>query len=187
MTPSNPRKAGKTAGTQPAASRDFVIDRVLDAPRDLVWQAFTDPERLKNWWGPKGFTVISSKMDLRPGGIYHYGLKSPTGAEMWGKFVFRKIVEKERMEFVISFSDRDGGTTRHPLHMQWPLEMLSSYTFEDEPGGKTRVTVRSAAWNATEAERKTFDDGHDSMRMGWGGTFEQLAAYLATAGKGGRS
>ncbi len=112
MTPGNPDMAKRP---------DFVISRVFDAPRDLVWKAFTDPDRMKQWWGPKGFTVIASKMDLRPGGTYHYGLRGPNGAAMWGKFVFREIVARERMMFVSSFSDEAGGTTRHPLHQSWPL------------------------------------------------------------------
>jgi uncharacterized protein YndB with AHSA1/START domain len=160
---------------------DFVISRVLDAPRELVWKAFTDGERMKQWWGPKGFTVVHSKMDLRVGGTYHYGMKAPDGTPMWGKFVFREIAVPERMVFVTSFSDEAGGTTRHPLHMSWPLEMLATFTFEELPGGKTRLTVRSAAYNASAEEQHTFDTNHDSMRMGWGGTLEQLEAYLARA------
>jgi uncharacterized protein YndB with AHSA1/START domain len=162
------------------SSKDFVISRVLDAPRDLVWKAFTDPERMKRWWGPKGFTVIASKMDLRVGGTYHYGLKAPDGSPMWGKFVFREIVPTERMVFVSSFSDEAGGTTRHPMAPTWPLEMLSTFSFEDEPGGKTRFTVRWSPHNASEDERKTFDAGQASMTQGWSGTLEQLEAYLAT-------
>ena len=138
------------------SSKDFVISRVFDAPRDLVWKAFTDPERMKQWWGPKGFTVIASKMDLRPGGTYHYGMKAPDGSAMWGKFVYREIVPPERLVFINSFSDEAGGTTRHPLHPAWPLEMLSTFTFEDL-GDKTRFTMRWSAHNATEEERKTFD------------------------------
>jgi uncharacterized protein YndB with AHSA1/START domain len=162
-------------------SPDFVISRVFDAPRDLVGKAFSDSERMKHWWGPKGFTVLSSKMDLRVGGTYHYGMKAPDGTPMWGKFVFREIAAPERMVFVMSFSDEAGGITRHPLHMSWPLEMLATFTFEELPGGKTRFTVRSAAYNASTEEQHTFDTHHDSMRMGWGGTLEQLAAYLAGA------
>jgi uncharacterized protein YndB with AHSA1/START domain len=70
------------AGTQ--RSNEFGISRLYDAPRDLVWRCFTDPERMKQWWGPKGFTVIASKKDLRVGGTYHYGMKAPDGAVMWG-------------------------------------------------------------------------------------------------------
>jgi uncharacterized protein YndB with AHSA1/START domain len=160
-------------------SPDFVISRVFDAPRELVWKCFTDAEHLKHWWGPKGFTVIAAKMDLRPGGIYHYGLKAPNGSPMWGKFVFREIKAPERMVFVNSFSDEAGGTTRHPLHQEWPLEMLTTFTFEEQPGGKTKFTTRWQALNANEAEQRTFDTNHNSMRMGWTGTLDQLAAYLA--------
>jgi uncharacterized protein YndB with AHSA1/START domain len=159
---------------------DFVISRVFDAPRDLVWKCFTDPERMKQWWGPKGFSVIASKMDLRPGGTYHYGMKAPNGATMWGKFVYRQVTPPERMVFINSFSDEAGGITRHPMSPTWPLEMLSTFTFDEEPGGKTKVTIRWALLpDATEEERKTFDAGHDGMRMGWGGTMDMLEAYLA--------
>jgi uncharacterized protein YndB with AHSA1/START domain len=164
-----------------AEGSDFVISRELDAPRELVWKVFTDPDHMKHWWGPKGFTVIASKMDLRPGGTYHYGLKAPDGSPMWGKFVFREIAVGERMVFISSFSDEAGGTTRHPMAPTWPLEMLSTFTFEDVPGGRTKITIRWSPHNPTEEERKTFDAGRDSMRMGWSGTLEQLEAYLAKA------
>jgi uncharacterized protein YndB with AHSA1/START domain len=175
--------AAKTAvkASSNAAERDFVISRVFDAPRELVWKAFTDPERMKHWWGPKGFTVIASKMDLRPGGIYHYGMKAPDGSPMWGKFVFREVAAPERMVFINSFSDEGGGISRHPMAPTWPLEMLSTFTFEEEPGGKTKLTIRWAPHNATSEEQKTFDASHDNMRQGWGGTLDQLAAYLAKA------
>ena len=163
------------------ATKDFVLTRVFDAPRDLVWKAFTDPERMKQWWGPKGFKVLHSKMDLRPGGSYHYGMQAPDGKAMWGKFVYREIVPPEKLVFINSFSDEKGGLTRHPMAPTWPLEMLSVFTFEEQPGGKTKFTIRWSPHNASEEERKTFDAGHDSMRQGWGGTMEQLAAYLASA------
>ena len=174
-----------TAASKPTATiPDFVISRVFDAPRDLVWKAFTEPERMRHWWGPKGFTVIAAKMDLRPGGTYHYGLKAPDGSAIWGKFVFREIVAPKRMVFINSFSDEAGGTTRHPMHAAWPLEMLSSFTFEDEPGGKTKVTVRWAPYNATHDECKTFDTLRESMQQGWTGTMDQLANYLAKSPRG---
>jgi uncharacterized protein YndB with AHSA1/START domain len=162
-------------------SPDFVISRVFDAPRDVVWRAFTDAEGMKRWWGPKGFTVIASRMDFRPGGTYHYGMKAPDGTPMWGKFVYHEIVPQERMVFVNSFSDEAGGTTRHPGHMSWPLEMLTTFTFEDQPGGMTKFTTRWQALNASAQEQNTFDTNHDSMRQGWTGTLDQLAGYLARA------
>ena len=157
---------------------EFVITRVFDAPRDLVWKAFTEPQRMKEWWGPKGVTIIESKMDLRPGGSYHYAMRTPDGNTIWGKFVYREITPPSRMVFVSSFSDEAGGVTRHPMAPNWPLEMLSTFLFEEE-SGKTRFTVRWSPLNPTEEERATFVAGHASMQQGWGGTLDKLAAYLA--------
>lgn len=157
----------------------FVISRVLDAPRDRVWQAWTEAEHLKHWWGPKGFTVTSLKIDLRPGGTMHYCLRMPDGKEMWGKFVYREIVKPERLVWINSFSDKDGGTTVHPMSPDWPREMHTLVRFEDQ-GNKTRVTVQwTPVDGSTETERKTFEAGRGSMNQGWSGTFEQFAAYLS--------
>jgi uncharacterized protein YndB with AHSA1/START domain len=160
-------------------SKDFVVTRVFDAPRDLVWKCFTDPERMKHWWGPEGFTVVASKMDLRVGGTYHYGMTAPNGTPMWGLFTYREIVPQEKLVFVSSFSDEKGGVTRHPGHEKWPLKMLSTFTFEDAPGGKTKFIVHWRTLDASEEEQRTFDTMHDSMTQGWGGTMDQLEAYLA--------
>ena len=164
-----------------AAGSDFVLSRVFDAPRDLVWKCFTDPKHMQHWWGPKGVAVVASRMDLRPGGTHHYGMKAPDGSPMWGKFTFREIVPNERLVFINSFSDEQGGLSRHPMAPTWPIEMLSVFTFEEQPGGKTRFTVRWSPYNATAEEQATFDKGHDSMNTGWSGTMEQLEAYLAKA------
>jgi len=163
-------------------SADFVISRVLDAPRELVWKCFTDPEHMKQWWGPKGAIVTVSKMDLRSGGTYHYRMETADGTEIWGKMVYREISPRDRIVFINSFSDEAGGTTRHPMAPTWPLEMLSIFTFEDQPGGKTKFTVSWSPHNATDEERKTFDAGHDSMRQGWGGTLDKLKDYVKKAG-----
>ena len=166
-------------GAQPAG-REFVITRVFDAPRELVWKAFTESERLKHWWGPKGFIVRHCAVDLRLGGVFHYCLLSPDGQEMWGKFVYREIIAPERLTVIVSFSDEQGGVTRHPWNQDWPLETLSSITFTEHEGG-TQVTVHWIPHNATELERKAFEAGRESMRQGWTGTFDQLAGYLAGA------
>lgn len=168
------------------ASAEFEISRVFDAPRDLVWRCFTEPEHMKQWWGPKGVKVVKSEMDLRPGGTYHYAMQMPDGAVMWGKFTYREIVPPSKLVFINCFSDEHGGVTRHPMAPNWPLEMLSTFSFEALGNGKTRFTVRWAPYNATEEERKTFDAGHASMNQGWSGTMEQLEAYLAKA-QAGRS
>ena len=158
----------------------FVISRIFDAPRELVFAAFTEPPRMKDWWGPKGFEVISQAMDLRPGGTYHYGLESPAGQQMWGKLIFREIAPPKRLVFITCFSDAEGGVTRHPMAATWPLETLSKHTFEDV-GGKTKVTIQWEPSNASPEEIATFNAAHAGMAGGWTGTMDQLAEYLATA------
>ncbi len=162
-------RLGEIAGT-------FIISRTFNAPRELVWKAFTEPERMKEWWGPKGAKILSSKMDFRPGGMYHYGMRY-AGQDMWGKQVYREIVPMEKIVFENSFSDENAGVTRHPLGPTWPLRMFSIITLT-ENAGKTTFTVQWSPMDPTEVEQKTFDDGFESMKGGWTGTFEQLAAYL---------
>ncbi len=162
------------------AERPFVITRIFDAPRALVWKAWTERECLMQWFGPKGFTMRVATLEFRPGGVFHYCLRSPDGHDMWGKFVYRDIVTPERIVLVNSFSDEKGNLTRHPMSPTWPLEMLSTTTFAEHEC-RTAITVQWTPLNATEAERKTFDTSHDGMQMGWTGTFEQLAEYLAKA------
>jgi uncharacterized protein YndB with AHSA1/START domain len=169
--------------TMPSAvghADEFVINRVVDAPRSRVWKAWTDAKDLKQWWGPKGFEVVSTKVDLRPGGIFLYHLRSQNGQEMWGKFVYREIVPEQRLVFITSFSDENAGETRHPMAPSWPLKMLSTVTFT-ESGGKTTVTVRWLPYEATQKECETFEAGRDSMKAGWTGTFERLDDYFGRA------
>jgi uncharacterized protein YndB with AHSA1/START domain len=158
---------------------DFVITRVFDAPRDLVWRCFTEPERMKEWFGPKGSAIVASDMDFRVGGSYHGALRAGDGPVMWAKFVYRDIVAPERLVWVHSFSDAAGGLTRHPLSPTWPLQLLTTVTFEDAGVGKTKVTLRWSPLDATAEEQKTFDAAHDGMRGGWSGSFERLDTYLA--------
>jgi uncharacterized protein YndB with AHSA1/START domain len=117
-------------------------------------------------------------LDLKPGGLFHYRMQSPQGQEMWGRMVFREIVPKERLVFINSFSDPEGGLTRHPMAPEWPLQMHTTITFA-ETDGKTTVTVEWLPYEATESECETFDKGRDSMQAGWTGTFEKLEGHLA--------
>src|ERR1700676_4118473 len=167
-----------TANTKGA---DFVISRVFDAPREVVWECFTKPERMKEWWGPKGSVIVASKMDLRVGGTYHGPMRDPAGRVMWAKLVCREIVAPELLVWVHSFSDEAGGLTRHPMSPTWPLKLLTTVTLAQAPENKTALTLRWSPLEATEEERKTFDAAHDGMRGGWGGSFDQLDAYLAKA------
>lgn len=158
----------------------FVISRTVDAPRDVVFRVHTDCEHLKRWWGPKGFTVDTCRMDLRTGGMFLYGLKAPDGSDLWGRWIFREITPPERLVFVVSFSDPQGGVTRNPWSADWPLHILSTLDFA-EKAGRTTVTVSWLPLEATETECQVFAAAHDSMRQGWGGTLDKLGDHLARA------
>jgi uncharacterized protein YndB with AHSA1/START domain len=161
-----------------SGERAFVISRDFDASLASLWEALTDAERMAKWWGPKGCSVASAQMDFRRGGQYLYGLKTPDGGVMWGRFAYREIDQASRIVSINSFSDENGGVIRHPMSAVWPLELLSIFSLEAE-GERTRLTVRAQPINATDAEVAAFFSEADGMSQGWGGTFEQLANYLA--------
>jgi uncharacterized protein YndB with AHSA1/START domain len=156
----------------------FVISRVFDAPRERVWKAWTDAAELKQWWGPRGFKVKSCKVDLRPGGMFLYGMTAPDGTDTWGKFVYREIVAPTKLVCIVSFSDAQGGVTRHPWSPGWPLYWHSTVEFEEQGTARTKVTVTWLPQEASDAERGTFEEGRDSMNQGWGGTLDQLVGHL---------
>jgi uncharacterized protein YndB with AHSA1/START domain len=161
--------------------QEFTFSRTFDAPRERVWHAWTNAEALAQWWGPKNATIRVLKLEFRPGGMFHYTMAFQPGHEMYGRFIYREIVAPERIVFVNSFSDAEGGITRAPfpqLKNLWPLEVLNVVTF-NEHGGKTMIALRGAPINATEEERQVFAANTASMRQGFGGTFDQLADFLA--------
>jgi uncharacterized protein YndB with AHSA1/START domain len=158
-------------------AQDFTCARTFDAPRELVWMVYTKLEHLSKWWGPAGFTWLSGTLDFRPGGIFHYGMRAPTGQEMWGKFNYREIVAPDRIVFTNSFSDKDGNTVRAPFANDWPLEVLNTVTFTEQ-NGRTTVSLRGRPFDATAEENARFDAMKPSMTQGFNGTFDQLERYL---------
>jgi uncharacterized protein YndB with AHSA1/START domain len=161
-----------------AAERDLVLTRIIHAPRDRVFDAFTKADQLMHWWGPKGFTMLVSQLDLRLGGLFHYCLQSPDGLTMWGKFVYREINAPEGFVFVSSFSDEQGNLTRHPFSTMWPLEVLNTITLTEEDC-QTMLTLRGRPINASDDEQQLFDESHRLVKAGFSGTFDQLDAYLS--------
>jgi uncharacterized protein YndB with AHSA1/START domain len=160
-------------------SKPFILERTIDAPRDVVWRAWIDAGPLAGWFGPKGMACTVHRLDLRPGGVFHYSLEDAEhGIEMWGKWTYREIVAPEKLVVEISFSDRDLGLTRHPFAPEWPLRTLSTTTFSED-GDRTVVITRWETVDATPAEQDMFDNGHDGMNQGWGGMMDQFAEFLA--------
>lgn len=157
---------------------EFVLTRELQAPRELVYRSWTEPERLEKWFGPVGCKLIIKQADMREGGHLLYGMQFPDGNLMWGRWSFRDLTPYSRIVMVSSFADEQGEPTTHPMAPDFPLETLSTTTFE-EKNGKTLVTLRSRAMYAGQAQQQFFAQFFESMTKGWGGTFGQLEAYLA--------
>lgn len=173
--------ASEAAGKESTAQeiRPFIISRTYDAPRQLVFDCFTKAEHVMNWWGPKGVRIVKANVDLRPGGVFHYGMQANDGPIIWGRQVFREITPPSRLVLINSFSDENGGLTRHPGSPTWPIELHSTFTFEEAGDNRTKLTIVWALMdNATPTERDTFLSGFDSMNMGWGGTLDSLGDYL---------
>ena len=175
-----PRENNCDCDRESSTPRPFTISRTFDAPRALIWKAWSERARLMQWFGPKGFKMPAAKMEFRPGGSFHYCVASPEGDEMWGKFDYREIVAPEKIVLVNSFSDEAGGITRHPMSATWPLEMLSTFTLTEE-NGRSTATIHWVPLNATDEEINTFNAAHEGMKQGWTDTFDQLAAYLTKA------
>ncbi|HEY6008537.1 MAG TPA: SRPBCC domain-containing protein [Geobacteraceae bacterium] len=160
-----------------AAGGELVITRIFEAPRELVWKAWTEPERSKRWWGPKGFTTPFCRIDLRVGGAYLYCMRSPEGQDYWGTGVYREIVPLERLVCTDSFADENGQVVpaaHYGMTGEWPLELLVTVTFE-ERDGKTRLTLRHAGLPAGEMR--------EQCAAGWNESFDKLAACLAKEGE----
>ncbi|RED66279.1 SRPBCC domain-containing protein [Cohnella lupini] len=154
------------------------ITRTIRAPRDLVFKAFTDPEQLPHWWGPKGWTFEVSVSDFRPGGVFHYSQKSPEGDLMWVKFLYHEVSKSDKLVYSSFFSDEEGNIVRAPFDPDWPLETLNTLTLaEDE--GTTTITIVVALVSPTEVESATFKASHEILNEGFSRTFEQLAEYLS--------
>jgi uncharacterized protein YndB with AHSA1/START domain len=152
--------AARSNAAAEAAERVLVITRVFDAPRSLVFKAWTETEHLAHWWGPKGFTLPACTMDFRPGGAYRLCMRSPEGVDHWLRGVYHEIVEPERLVFTYAWEDAEG----RPNH-----ETLVTVTFADHDG-KTQLTLHHAVF-ATAAAR-------DDHGRGWTQTLDHLGEYL---------
>jgi uncharacterized protein YndB with AHSA1/START domain len=163
--------AKSSAATKSAESAqpELTITRVLDAPRDLVFRVWTRPEHLVRWWGPSGFTLPQCKMDLRPGGAFHYIMRSgeegcsgshPPNTEHRLRGVFREIKPPERLVFTWAWEDENG---------QLGHETLVTVTMTEQ-GSKTKLTLHQAVFESVTAR-----DAHNS---GWSESMLRLAAYV---------
>ena len=158
------------AGT--SAGQELVITRIFDAPRELVWKAWTEPGRVMHWWGPKNYTTPFCTIDLRVGGTYLNCMRSPEGRDYWSTGVYRIIKAPELLVCTDNFADEIGNVvaaSHYGMSGDWPQELLVTVTFEDQEG-KTRLTLRHTGIPAGEMS--------DLTEAGWNESFDKLAEML---------
>jgi uncharacterized protein YndB with AHSA1/START domain len=146
-------------------SRSIIGTRVFDAPRELVFAAFTDPKHLAQWWGPDGFTTTTESFDFRPGGIWRFVMHGPDGRDYQNRVTYDEIVPPERLVY-----SHGGGDDVEPVRF------TQTVTFEDLGNRKTRITWHGRFPTAQERARVVKDYGADK---GLAQTMARLADYLA--------
>jgi uncharacterized protein YndB with AHSA1/START domain len=163
----------------------LIITRIFDAPREQVWKAWTDPEHLKKWWGPKDFTAPVIKMDLQVGGKYHWcmrGTATPGGEiqDFWTVGIFKEIIPMKKLVYTDNFADKDGNIIKasdYGLAGEWPEVSEVTVTFEDMDNTKTKMTLRHIGLPSGTMSEMT--------GVGWNQSFDKMVKSLAkpTTGK----
>jgi uncharacterized protein YndB with AHSA1/START domain len=120
-----------TSRAEDTSTREIVLTRVFDAPRELIWNAWTDPEQVVQWWGPRGFTTTIHEMDLKPGGVWRQTMHGPDGTDYPSQSVFSEVVKPERIVYSM-----EGGKQGEPSH-----QFEAAWIFEAQ-GQKTKLTLR---------------------------------------------
>lgn len=157
---------------------ELTLTRVFNAPRELVFQAWTDPDHLARWWGSPGIPMRVISADVRPGGRFFYEQTTPDGGIMRALLIFRELEAPSRIVFVNAFADADGQIGRAPFSEHWPLQTMTTLTLTED-SGQTRLTLQGSPLDATAEENAMFSSFMGSMQQGFAGSFAQLEAHLA--------
>jgi len=176
---SSPASAASRAVSEP----EFSLTRGFDAPRDLVFRTWTRADHLIHWWGPAGCEVIHADIDLRPGGVFLYGMRARDGETIWGRWLFRVVSAPDSLEFLSATCDERGRPHRHATTPDWPLETLATLRLIDD-GERTTLALTGVPFNASPRECEVFAAAVDSMSHGWKGALDQFEAYVAHAADG---
>ncbi len=155
---------------------EYVIDRVFDAPRDMVWRAWTDPELLSRWYGP-GVETIIHKFDLKPGGMWLNEMKWGEKGDL-SKAELLEVVAEEKLVWHHSSTDSDWNIISNPMMADWPRVLLTTVTFE-VVGSKTNVRLTWVPFEATDAEIACFAGAVAGMGKGWESGFAIMDEIFA--------
>jgi len=155
---------------------EFVLDREFDAPRELVWRAWTDPTYLQRWYGPGVETVIH-KFELEPEGVWLNEMKMKNGSS-FQKAIFKEVTKPEKLVWHHCSTDSDWNTAANLMMPDWPRILLTTVTFA-QSGDKTNVRLSQIPLDATDVEIACFAKMKDGMSGGWGGGYAIIDDVLA--------
>lgn len=154
----------------------YVLERVFDAPRALVWKTWTDPDLLPRWYGPRVETVVH-RLDLKLGGLWLVEMRWG-GTSHYQRVEYTEVTPPERLVWLHANSDANWNVTPSPMMAGWPLVLLTTVTFQEDRG-QTRVRLTWAPHEASDAEIACFAAAIDGLDRGWGAGMELLAELLA--------
>jgi len=156
----------------------MVVTRIFDAPRALVWEAWTNPKYVMQWWGPKGFTAPFCRMDFRVGGKFLCCMKSPDGQEFWNGGEYHEIVPLEKIVYSLYFADSKGNKVEaehYGIEHEAIADARDQAIFEDFGNGQTKLTLIG---------NETMEDAKNSGQLeGWNEILEKVAAVIAGLAK----
>lgn len=158
----------------------FVINRSFEAPIELMFDMWTDPQHFSQWLAPTGFTMSFIKCDIKEGKTSFYSMSNADKtATMYGKIRYLEIHRPNRIVYTQQFCDKDENISRHPMAPTWPETMLTTVTLTAEGETQTRITVSWEVYGeATQEEVATFVAARGGMTQGWTGSFDKLDDYL---------
>jgi uncharacterized protein YndB with AHSA1/START domain len=166
------------------AAEDLLLTRVLRAPRERVFEAWTDAGHFARWFGPDAAIVIECELDARPGGVIRFCHEFADGMKLWVRGRFDEVVASERIVFTVGFVDAEGRPGRHPLIPDWPLEArLTTTVLLDGTGEETRITVRQHVSPAAAASSDAVARERRAARDGWLEVLARLNDQLTTTAK----
>ena len=154
----------------------YVLERMFNAPRELVWKAWTDPALLPRWYGPNVETIIHG-LDLKPGGLWLVEMKWD-GKSNYQRAEYAEVTPPERLVWLHSSADADWNVASNAMMADWPRTLLTTVTFEAD-GDRTRMRLAWAPHEASEAEIACFAAAMDGMGKGWNAGMELLEELLA--------
>lgn len=157
----------------------YQYEKIINAPKDKVWEAFADGDIIQQWYGPQSCVLIHKSFDFSNDGHYLHAMQMPNGGDMWNIWQFQHIVPKDSFSFLMAMCDENGENISRPSwNPSWPIYLLVKIVIEND-NDNSKIILSCQAYDATAEEEKTFQENAAMMEMGWASSFEKLAQLFS--------